>query len=201
MKAFRQPTSDVIKSGVKKTPGKQKQVIGKLSKEKEGHEDDIASNKGLESDVLEGCVDKCTHSNPENNRIKPKRPKKFQKKGNGRSKASGTKKIHVANTCNDNEGLDLGVNVLPKKNTLDLRIASSPKVNERRRSLRQKKIKTSTNITPKKPRIRNPFSEAELSDCPLQASTPKANKQSLRKSNMYKAEVIAVPLDGSSPIR
>ncbi|XP_064006605.1 ATPase family AAA domain-containing protein 5 isoform X2 [Pogoniulus pusillus] len=201
MKAFRQPTSDVIKSGVKKTPGKQKQVIGKLSKEKEGHEDDIASNKGLESGVLEGCVDKCTHSNPENNRIKPKKPKKFQKKGNRRSKASGTKKIHVANACNDNEGPDLGVSVLPKKNTLDLRIASSPKVNERRRSLRQKKIKTSTNITPKKPRIRNPFSEAELSDCPLQASTPKANKQSLRKSNMYKAEVIAVPFDGSSPIR
>ncbi|NXX38665.1 ATAD5 protein, partial [Tricholaema leucomelas] len=36
---------------------------------------------------------------------------------------------------------------------------------------------------------------------PLQASTPKANKQSLRKNNMYKAEVIAVPFDGSSPIR
>ncbi|NXG49662.1 ATAD5 protein, partial [Psilopogon haemacephalus] len=35
---------------------------------------------------------------------------------------------------------------------------------------------------------------------PLQASTPKANKRSL-KSNMYKAEVIAVPFDGSSPIR
>ncbi|NXN15522.1 ATAD5 protein, partial [Indicator maculatus] len=36
---------------------------------------------------------------------------------------------------------------------------------------------------------------------PLQASTPKASKQSLRKSNMYKAEVITVPFDGSSPIR
>ncbi|NXP81357.1 ATAD5 protein, partial [Ramphastos sulfuratus] len=36
---------------------------------------------------------------------------------------------------------------------------------------------------------------------PLQASTPKANKRALKKSNMYKAEVIAVPFDGSSPIR
>ncbi|NWR66313.1 ATAD5 protein, partial [Bucorvus abyssinicus] len=36
---------------------------------------------------------------------------------------------------------------------------------------------------------------------PLQTSTPKASKQSLRKSNVYKAEVITVPFDGSSPIR
>ncbi|NXI40059.1 ATAD5 protein, partial [Galbula dea] len=37
---------------------------------------------------------------------------------------------------------------------------------------------------------------------PLQASTPKASKQSLKKSNMYKAEVITVPFDdGNSPIR
>ncbi|NXG72655.1 ATAD5 protein, partial [Baryphthengus martii] len=36
---------------------------------------------------------------------------------------------------------------------------------------------------------------------PLQTSTPKANKRSLKKSNMYKAEVITIPFDGSSPIR
>ncbi|XP_009909842.2 ATPase family AAA domain-containing protein 5 [Dryobates pubescens] len=201
MRAFRQPTSDVIKSGVKRAPGKQKQVVGKLSKEKEGCEDDIASNKGSVSGASQGYVDKCRLSSPENSKINPKRPKKLQKKGNRRSRVSGTKKINVSNTRNDNENLDSGVNVLPKENTLDLRISSSPKVSERRRSLRQKKIRTSTNTTPEKPRIRNPYSEAELSDCPLQASTPKANKQSLRKSNMYKAEVITVPFDGSSPIR
>ncbi|NXE87560.1 ATAD5 protein, partial [Menura novaehollandiae] len=36
---------------------------------------------------------------------------------------------------------------------------------------------------------------------PLQTSTPKARRQSSKKSNMYKAEVITVPFDGNSPIR
>ncbi|NWS55940.1 ATAD5 protein, partial [Chunga burmeisteri] len=36
---------------------------------------------------------------------------------------------------------------------------------------------------------------------PLQTSTPKASKRSLKKSNVYKAEVITVPFDGNSPIR
>ncbi|XP_054702447.1 ATPase family AAA domain-containing protein 5 [Grus americana] len=199
MKAFRQPASDVIKSGVKKAPGKQKQAIGKSSKEKEGPEDDIASNKGLEGGVPEDCVDKYTHSSPENNRTKPKRPKKFQKKGNRRRKASETKEMNVSNISNYNE--DSGTNVLTKEKALDLRISSSPKLNELRRSLRQKKIKTSKNVTPKKTRNRNTFSADELSGCPFQTSTPKASKQSMKKSNMYKAEVITVPFDGSSPIR
>ncbi|NWV28708.1 ATAD5 protein, partial [Origma solitaria] len=36
---------------------------------------------------------------------------------------------------------------------------------------------------------------------PLETSTPKAQRQSCKKSNMYRAEVITVPFDGSSPIR
>ncbi|NXO37854.1 ATAD5 protein, partial [Locustella ochotensis] len=36
---------------------------------------------------------------------------------------------------------------------------------------------------------------------PLETSTPKARRQSCMKSNMYRAEVITVPLDGNSPIR
>ncbi|NWU77129.1 ATAD5 protein, partial [Onychorhynchus coronatus] len=36
---------------------------------------------------------------------------------------------------------------------------------------------------------------------PLQASTPKASRQSSEKSSLYKAEVITVPSDGNSPIR
>ncbi|NXL93094.1 ATAD5 protein, partial [Alectura lathami] len=36
---------------------------------------------------------------------------------------------------------------------------------------------------------------------PLQTSTPKTHKQSLKKSDMYKAEVITVPSDANSPIR
>ncbi|NXN64110.1 ATAD5 protein, partial [Himantopus himantopus] len=35
----------------------------------------------------------------------------------------------------------------------------------------------------------------------FQTSTPKASKRSLKKSNVYKAEMITVPLDGNSPIR
>ncbi|XP_010079987.1 PREDICTED: ATPase family AAA domain-containing protein 5, partial [Pterocles gutturalis] len=200
MKAFRQPTSDVIKSGVKKAPGKQKQAIGKSSKEK-GLEDDIASNKGLKSGVPEDYVDKYTHSGPENKRTKTKRPKKFQKKGNRRRKASETKEKNVSNTSNYNEEEDSGANVLTKENTLDVRTSSSPKAIELRRSLRQKKIKTPKNITPKKTRIRNTFSEDELTGCPFQTSTPKASKRSLKKNSVYKAEVITVPFDGNSPIR
>ncbi|XP_014805085.1 PREDICTED: ATPase family AAA domain-containing protein 5 isoform X1 [Calidris pugnax] len=197
MKAFRQPASDVIKSGVKKAPGKQKQAVGKSSKEKEGPEDDTASNKGLESEVPEDYVDKYTHSGPENSRTKTKRPKKFQKKGKRRRKASGTKETNVSNTSNE----DPGASVLSKENSLNVKIPSSPKVNELRRSLRQRKIKPSKNVTPKKPRRRSTFSEDELSGSPFQTSTPKTSRQSLKKSNMYKAEVITVPLDGNSPIR
>ncbi|KFP79144.1 ATPase family AAA domain-containing protein 5, partial [Apaloderma vittatum] len=198
MKAFRQPTSEVVKCGVKRAPGKQKQTVGKSLKEKEGLEDDIASNKGLESGVPEDRVDKYTHSSPENNRTKPKRPKKFQKKENRRKKTSETKEMNVSDITNEDE--DSGANVLTKENTLEVRL-SSPKVHELRRSSRQKKIKTSKNGTPKKSRIRNTFSEDELSGCALQTSTPKGSKRSLKKSNMYKAEVITVPFDGSSPIR
>ncbi|NXC37996.1 ATAD5 protein, partial [Penelope pileata] len=35
----------------------------------------------------------------------------------------------------------------------------------------------------------------------IQTSTPKASRQSLKKGNMYKAEVITVPSDANSPIR
>ncbi|XP_074967097.1 ATPase family AAA domain-containing protein 5 [Phalacrocorax aristotelis] len=199
MKAFRQPTSDIIKSGIKKAPGKQKQATGKSSKEKVP-EDDIASNKGLDSGVAEDYLDKYTHSSSENNRTKTKRPKSVQKKGNRRRKASETKETNVSNTSNYNEDEDSEASVLTKENTLDVRI-SSLKVNELRRSLRQKKIKTSKNTTPKKYRLRNTFSEDELSGCPFQTSTPKASKPSLKKSNVYKAEVITVPSEGNSPIR
>ncbi|NWH35230.1 ATAD5 protein, partial [Chloropsis hardwickii] len=36
---------------------------------------------------------------------------------------------------------------------------------------------------------------------PLETSTPKAHRQSCKKSNMYRAEMITVPCDGNSPIR
>ncbi|XP_048179938.1 ATPase family AAA domain-containing protein 5 isoform X1 [Corvus hawaiiensis] len=201
MKAFRQPTADVTKSGVKKAPGKQKQAAAKSSKEKEGSEDVIPSNKGLESGIREDYVDKHTHSKPKSNRTKPRRPRKVQKKGNRRKKASETKETDVSNTSNYNGEEDSDANVITVENILDVIIPSSPKVSELRRSLRQQKTKTSTNVTPKKPRAKSACSADELGGCPLETSTPKARRQSCKKSNIYRAEVIIVPFDGNSPIR
>ncbi|XP_025923241.1 ATPase family AAA domain-containing protein 5 isoform X3 [Apteryx rowi] len=202
MKAFRQPTSDVIKSGVKKAPGKLKQVITKSSKEKEGTEGgDIASNKRLESEIPEDYVDKHAHYSPENSRTKKKRPNKFQKNGKRRKKALENKEMSVSNSSDYNKDEYSGANVHTKDNAFDVRISSSPKVNELRRSLRQKKIETPKKVTPKKSRIKNTFCENELSNSPLQTSTPKASKKPLRKSNVYKAEVITIPFEANSPIR
>nr|XP_030143367.3 ATPase family AAA domain-containing protein 5 isoform X2 [Taeniopygia guttata] len=201
MKAFKQPTADVTKSGVKKAPGKQKQAAAKSSKEKEESGDVIPSNKRLEGGVPEDYVDKCTHSKPKSNRTKSRRSRKVQKEGNRRKKASKTKETDVSNTSNYTGEEDLGASVVTVENTLDVIILSSPEVNELRRSLRQQKTKTSTNVTPKKPRARSACSADELSACPLETSTPKAHRQSCKKSNMYRAEVITVPFDGSSPIR
>ncbi|NXC10392.1 ATAD5 protein, partial [Orthonyx spaldingii] len=201
MKAFRQPTSDVTKSGVKKAPGKQKQAAAKASKEKEGSEDVIPSNKGLDSGIPGDYVDKYTRSKTKSNRTKPRRSRKVQRKGSRRKKASETKESDVSNTTNYNGEEGSGADVGTVENTLDVIILSSPKVSKLRRSLRQQKTKTSTNVTPKKPRARSACSADELSGCPLETSTPKACRQSCKKSNMYRAEVITVPFDGNSPIR
>lgn len=201
MKAFRQPTADVTKSGVKKAPGKQKQAAAKSSKQKEGSEDFLPSNKRLESGIPEDYVDKYTHSKPKSNRTKPRRSRMAQKKGNRRKRALETKGTDVSNTSNYTGEKDSGANVVTVENTLDVIISSSPKVSVLRRSLRQHKTKTSTNVTPKKPRARSACSADELSACPLDASTPKARRQSCQKNNMYRAEVITVPCDGNSPIR
>ncbi|XP_023794519.1 ATPase family AAA domain-containing protein 5 [Cyanistes caeruleus] len=200
MKAFRQPTADVAKSGVKKAPGKQKQAAAKSSKEKE-RSDDVPSNKGLKSGISEDSVDKYTHSKPKSNKTKPRRSRKVQKKGNRRKNASETKETNVSNSSNCTGEEDSGASVVAVEDTLDVRISLSPEVSELRRSLRQQKTKASTNITPKKSRARSACSANELSACPLETSTPKARRQSHKKSNMYRAEVITVPFDGNSPIR
>ncbi|KFP71219.1 ATPase family AAA domain-containing protein 5, partial [Acanthisitta chloris] len=199
MKAFRQPAADLTKSGVKKAPGRQKQTTAKSSKEREGHEDIIAANNWLENGVPEDYLDKYTHSSSKSSRTKPKRSRKVQKKGNTRRQASEPKATRVSNTSNCSEE-DSGANAATVEDTLDVIILSSPKASELRRSSRQKKIKTPTNVTPERPRVRTAFSADEFSAF-LQTSTPKASKQSSKKSSMYKAEVITVPFDGSSPIR
>ncbi|XP_021270717.1 ATPase family AAA domain-containing protein 5 isoform X2 [Numida meleagris] len=198
MKAFRQPTSDLRKSVVKKAPGKAKQVTGKSSKDKQGPEGDSVFSKVLEGGQPEDDVDKYIHSSPGNTRTKTKKPRKFQKKGNKRNKALGDKEKCVSSTISYNK--ESAGNDQMKESNLDVRISSSPKVSELRRSLRQKKMDTSKTITPKKNRIRSNFSEEE-SVWPVQTSTPKARKQSLKTSGIYKAEVITVPSDENSPIR
>ncbi|KAM4890455.1 ATPase family AAA domain-containing protein 5 [Sylvia borin] len=201
MKAFRQPTADVTKSAVKKAAGKQKQAAAKSSKEKEGSEDVVPSNKGLESGIPEDYGDKYTHSKPKSSRTKPRRSRKVQKKGNRRKKASETKKTDASNTSNNTGEEDSGAGVVTVENTSDVIISSSPEVRELRRSLRQQKTKPSTSVTPEKPRAGSACSADEFSTCPLETSTPKAGRQPCRQSSLYRAEVITVPLDGTSPIR
>ncbi|OXB64851.1 hypothetical protein ASZ78_006589 [Callipepla squamata] len=200
MKAFRQPTSDGRKSGVKKAPGKAKQVTGKSSKDKKGPEGDSVPHKVLEGGLPgEDDEDKYMQSSPKNARTKTRRPKTFQKKGNKRNKALGAKENCVSNS-NYNEDKESLVNDQVRESNLDVIISSSPKVNELRRSLRQKKTDRSQTVTPKKNRIRSTFPEDERA-WPVQTSTPKASKQSWRKGSVYKAEVITVPSDENSPIR
>ncbi|KGL79870.1 ATPase family AAA domain-containing protein 5, partial [Tinamus guttatus] len=200
MKAFRQPPSDVIKTGVKKAPGKLKQTLTKPSKEGAGG-GDLASNKGLGSEITEDYVDKHSPCSPENNRTKNKRAKKLQKNGKGRKKALKSKDMSVSNTSDPSKDECSEANAHTKDDALGVRISPSPKVSELRRSSRQKKIETSKTVTPKKNRIKNTLCENELSDSPLQTSTPKASKKSLKKNNVYKAEVITIPFEANSPIR
>uniref|UniRef100_A0A674IVE1 ATPase AAA-type core domain-containing protein n=1 Tax=Terrapene triunguis TaxID=2587831 RepID=A0A674IVE1_9SAUR len=169
MKAFRQPTSDPVKSGVKKIPGKLKEVSEKPSKQNEGMEEsEAASNTRHESEILKDYIDKHSHCGTKKSSTTKERTNMLKKK---RKKVLETKETNV-----------------PSSN--DIRILSHPKQNELRRSLRQKKIETFKNITPEKARISNTVSENALGDSPLHASTPKSSNRSLRKSNMYKAEVI-----------
>ncbi|XP_030389758.1 ATPase family AAA domain-containing protein 5 isoform X1 [Gopherus evgoodei] len=198
MKAFRQPTSDTVKSGVKKIPGKLKEVSEKPSKQNEGMEEsEPASSTRHESEILKDYIDKHSHCSTEKSSTTKERPNMLKKK---RKKVLETKETNVPNSNGNNENTGANANI--KEKTLDdIRILSHLKQNELRRSLRQKKIETFKNITPEKARISNTLSENALGDSPLHASTPKSSSRSLRKSNMYKAEVITVPFDAKSPIR
>ncbi|XP_043384479.1 ATPase family AAA domain-containing protein 5 isoform X4 [Chelonia mydas] len=198
MKAFRQPTSDTVKSGVKKIPGKLKEVSEKPSKQNEGMEEsEAASNTRHESEILKDYIDQHSHCSTKKSSTTKERTNMLKKKG---KKVLETKETNVPNSSGNNE--NTGANAHIKEKTLDdIRILSHPKQNELRRSLRQKKIESFKNITPEKARISNTVSENALGDSPLYASTPKSSNRSLRKSNMYKAEVITVPFDAKSPIR
>ncbi|XP_077690616.1 ATPase family AAA domain-containing protein 5 isoform X2 [Eretmochelys imbricata] len=198
MKAFRQPTSDTVKSGVKKIPGKLKEVSEKPSKQNEGMEEsEAASNTRHESEMPKDYIDQHSHCSTKKSSTTKERTNMLKKKG---KKVLETKETNVLNSSGNNE--NTGANAHIKEKTLDdIRILSHPKQNELRRSLRQKKIESFKNITPEKARISNTVSENALGDSPLYASTPKSSNRSLRKSNMYKAEVITVPFDAKSPIR
>ncbi|XP_075759969.1 ATPase family AAA domain-containing protein 5 isoform X2 [Pelodiscus sinensis] len=193
MKAFRQPTSDTVKSGVKKTIGKLKEVSEKPSKQNEGmDEDEAASDKRHESEILKDYIDKHSHCSTTKERINM-----LKKKG---KKVLETKGTNIPNSSENNENTVANAHI--KEKTLDnIRIPSHLKQSELRRSQRQKKTENFKNVTPEKTRVNNTVSENELGDSPLHASTPKSSNRSLRKSNMYKSEVITVPFDAKSPIR
>uniref|UniRef100_A0A8C0IM61 ATPase family AAA domain containing 5 n=1 Tax=Chelonoidis abingdonii TaxID=106734 RepID=A0A8C0IM61_CHEAB len=187
MKAFRQPTSATVKSGVKKISGKLKEVSEKPSKQNEGMEEsEPTSNTRPESEILKDYIDKHSHCSTRKSSTTKERTNMLKKK---RKKVLETKETNVPNSNGNNENTGANANI-KEKPLDDIRILSHLKQNELRRSLRQKKIETFKNITPEKARISNTVSENALGDSPLHASTPKSSNRSLRKSNMYKAEVI-----------
>ncbi|XP_025052022.1 ATPase family AAA domain-containing protein 5 [Alligator sinensis] len=199
MKAFKQPVSDVVKSGVKKIPGKVKEINEKSSKQKQGIEEgEAVSNKSLESEIPKDYADKHSHGHTENGSIPKERTNKLKRKKKKILETKGTN-ILIPNSISHNEDESIKDNVQIKKTSSDsIIILSSPKKKKLRRSVRQKTVETSKNITPEKCRLRDALSEDALGDGPLQASTPKASN---RKKNIYKAEVITVPYDAKSPIR
>ncbi|XP_074870910.1 ATPase family AAA domain-containing protein 5 [Carettochelys insculpta] len=198
MKAFRQPASDTVKSGIKKVSGKLKEVSEKPSKQNEGmKEGEAASNITHKSEILKDYIDDHSPGNIKTNRTTKQRTAVFKKKG---KKILETKETNVPDRSENNE--NTRANAHTKEKTLnDIKILSYPKQNELRRSLRQKKMENFKNVTPEKIRINNTFSENALGDCPLHASTPKSSNRSLKKNILYKSEVIMVPFDAKSPIR
>uniref|UniRef100_A0A8D0GCV3 Uncharacterized protein n=1 Tax=Sphenodon punctatus TaxID=8508 RepID=A0A8D0GCV3_SPHPU len=186
MKAFRQPTSDMVKNGVKKASGKLKEIEEKPSQHKgEVGDGNNTSNKKPDSETLKDSVDNDSHVNIEKSNTTKRRTNKLRKKKN---KVLETRE-DVPNTSENNENKTTIDGAQVNENTLvDIR-ASPTKQSVLRRSPRQTKIEASKNITSKKTRVRT-VSENEPGNNPLCASTPKANKKSLRKSTMYKAEMI-----------
>ncbi|XP_019398344.1 PREDICTED: ATPase family AAA domain-containing protein 5 [Crocodylus porosus] len=199
MKAFKQPVSDVVKSGVKKIPGKVKETNEKSSKQKQGIEEgEVVSNKRLESKIPKVYANKRSHGHTENGSISKERTNRLKRKRKKVLETKGTN-ILIPNSISRNEDESIKDNVqMEKTNSDSILIILSPKKKKLRRSVRQKTVETSKNITPEKCRLRDALSEDALSDGPLQASTPKASS---RKKNIYKAEVITVPYDAKSPIR
>ncbi|XP_066469632.1 ATPase family AAA domain-containing protein 5 isoform X2 [Tiliqua scincoides] len=194
MKAFRQPESDTLKIGTNKGLGKQKEVGEKSSKYKEEMDmckDD--SNKKLDNEVLKDCVgsDSCANDSKRGTtRVRRKKlirkktileAKRKSAKSNESSNSDASNQIKRATSCGTQS-------TLAQKNGL-------------RRSVRQRTSQTSINTTPEKTKDSETATTNTPDVIPLQTSTPKTNRKSFNKSDLYKAEVITEPFDSKSPIR
>lgn len=194
MKAFRQPESDTTKTGNKKGFGKHKETGEKSSKYKEEIDpckDD--SNKIVDNEVLKDNVGNYSHSNDSKRDTTRVRHNKLTRKNiTWEAKGKGVKANDSSNNDANNQikgAISCGLqSTLPQKKRL-------------RRSPRQRASQTSINTTPEKTKDSETTAKNTLDVLPLQTSTPKANRKSFNKSDLYKAEVIIEPFDSKSPIR
>ncbi|XP_072501092.1 ATPase family AAA domain-containing protein 5 isoform X2 [Notamacropus eugenii] len=155
MSAFRQPTFDAVKSGVKKSLERQKDVQEKSLKE-EGSEDD-------DSVKVTECPKMQKDSN--NDDSQPCDPKGSPAKGKSKKLRKKCKRILATEDAQEEDS------------SCDVNIKQSP--DSIRRSLRQQKIEASKSILSLS--ITSTISEDIPHYCPLHVSTPKASYKSLRK--------------------
>ncbi|XP_058024594.1 ATPase family AAA domain-containing protein 5 isoform X2 [Ahaetulla prasina] len=188
MKAFRQPGADVVKSGAKRGPSKQKEVGEKPSShELDGDEceDDsnqktantalIAYGTGTAQDITEKC---------DSTRV--------------RNKSKKRKSIVEANEK------DFNINDNQNNNARGPINRTTPTEKEKEFSQKSKRLKRHcrqkrSQSTPEKAMVPQAVTENPLDACPQQTSTPKTNRSS--KNDLYTAEVITEPFDSNNPIR
>ncbi|KAJ8783902.1 hypothetical protein J1605_008945 [Eschrichtius robustus] len=201
MKAFRQPTSDALKNGVKKSSDKQKELNEKSLNE-EGRDNNskkIMENPNIQ--MISNNGNSQTHADKGGfPKEKSKKLKKKNKKILDTGAIPGTADddpLKISSPCNNKSSRKTGIPVKDKvihskAETEDsLVYVSTPKPS--RRSVR-------SSSTPATVIIRGTDSEDAQDDSPVKASTPKAANLS-GKHSLYTAELITVSSDSESPIR
>uniref|UniRef100_A0A2K6KF10 ATPase family AAA domain containing 5 n=1 Tax=Rhinopithecus bieti TaxID=61621 RepID=A0A2K6KF10_RHIBE len=225
MKAFRQPASDALKNGVKKSSDKQKDLNEK-SLHEEGRDDSskkIMENPGIQMVSKNGNsqahTDKGSFPKEKNKKLNKKNKKTLDTGNEFKTKES---RIFKSSTLFNNESLvfedrandDLlkvsslcNNNKLSRKTSIpvkDIKLTYSEAESED--SLLNVSTPKSTrrsgriSSTPTAETIRGIDSEDVQDSSPLKASTPKATNLSEKRS-LYTAELITIPFDSESPIR
>ncbi|XP_038612945.1 ATPase family AAA domain-containing protein 5 isoform X2 [Tachyglossus aculeatus] len=170
MKAFRQPSSDSIKNGVKKSSEKVKEVSEKPLKE-EGEEED--SNKRTENQKLQKeSVDCSSQPHSDKGNSANGRSMKLRRKGKKASESKEIKNEEKPEENNEKKTPNEG------KNPGDTE-ATKNQGRVRRSLRRQKAVASQSGV---QSTFRNTDSKDSLDDSPFKASTPKASNRGARKS-------------------